>query len=103
MDDGSGRVIATYQKSNTSSIFVSVGGSPQGPFFPEKKVWDTPETYDDIDFYTYNAKAYPSLSNPGELLISYNINSVDFIPDLKKHPNLYRPRFIKLKFQDSIK
>lgn len=98
MDDGSGRVIATYQKSNTSSIFVSVGNKPNGPFFPEKKVWDTPETYDDIDFYTYNAKAYPYLSEPGELLISYNVNAFDFERKITIHPYHLRPRFITVKY-----
>jgi hypothetical protein len=98
MDDGSGRVIAVYQKSSTSSIFVSVGDTPQGPFYPEKKVWDTPETYDDIDFYTYNAKAYPFLSNPHELLISYNVNAFDFGRKIVIHPYHLRPRFITVKY-----
>ena len=45
------------------------------------------------------AKAHPALSQPGELLISYNINSFDFSKDIKKFPHLYRPRFIKLKYK----
>jgi len=98
MDDGSGRVIACYQRNNSNSVYVQVGKTPFGPFFPEKKIWDTPETYDDIDFYTYNAKAYPYLSNPGELLISYNVNSFDFEKKIKIHPYHLRPRFITLKY-----
>ena len=99
MNDGSGRVIATYQyDSNKPDIYVSVGGSPQGPFFPSKKVWHTPEIYEDIDFYTYNAKAYPHLSKPGELLISYNVNAFDFARKMVMHPHHLRPRFITVKY-----
>jgi hypothetical protein len=57
------------------------------------------ETYDDIDFYTYNAKAYPYLSKPGELLISYNVNSFDFERKIKIHPYHLRPRFITLNIK----
>ncbi|RVU02041.1 DUF4185 domain-containing protein [Mucilaginibacter limnophilus] len=99
MNDGSGRVIATYQyDSNKPDIYIAVGGSPKGPFFPAKKVWHTPEIYEDIDFYTYNAKAYPHLSKPGELLISYNVNAFDFERKIKLHPHHLRPRFITVKY-----
>ena len=52
---------------------------------------------DDLDFYTYNAKAHPNLSKPGEILISYNVNSFDFLDDIVKHPYHLRPRFISVK------
>jgi hypothetical protein len=94
-----GRVIAAYQlKTSATSVVVAAGATPWGPFQPAKKVWDTPETYDDLDFYTYNAKAHPSLSKPGELLISYNVNSFDFLDDIVKHPYHLRPRFISVKY-----
>lgn len=86
-----------------TSVGMRIGASPVGPFGPVIQVWDCKPDLIEKTFVVYNAKAHPSLSAPGELLISYNINSVDFIPDLKKHPNLYRPRFIKLKFSDSIR
>jgi len=99
MDDGSGRVIAAYQEdSNKPNIYIQVGKTPAGPFFPAKKVWETPEIYDDIDFYTYNAKAYPHLSKPGELLISYNVNAFDFERKIRIHPYHLRPRFITVKY-----
>ena len=59
--------------------------------------WETPEIYDGIDYYTYNTKAHPQLSKPGELLISYNVNSFQFEKDLKAYPNFYHPRFITVK------
>ncbi|MEP6926404.1 MAG: DUF4185 domain-containing protein [Ginsengibacter sp.] len=95
-----GRVIATYQlNSNSPDVVVQVGKTPWGPFQPLKKVWTTPEIYDGIDFYTYNAKAHSHLSKPGELLISYNVNSFNFLEDIVKHPYHLRPRFITVKYK----
>ncbi|QNL51739.1 DUF4185 domain-containing protein [Olivibacter sp. SDN3] len=97
MEDG--RVIAAFQvDTNSPSIAIQVAKTPIGPFFPFKKVYETPEIYEDIDFYTYNAKAHPHLSTPGELLISYNVNAFDFENKLYQHPNHCRPRFIRVKY-----
>lgn len=97
MEDG--RVIAVYQhKTNSPDIMIQAGKTPAGPFQPAKKVWTTPEIYEDLDFYTYNAKAHPHLSRPGELLISYNVNSFDFLPDIKYHPYHLRPRFFSVRY-----
>ncbi len=98
MDDG--RVIATYElDTNSPNVVIQVGKTPWGPFQPLKKVWETPEIYDAIDFYTYNAKAHPQLSKPGELLISYNVNSFHFEENIIKHPYHLRPRFITVKYK----
>jgi len=94
-----GRVIAAYQlKTANTTVVIAAGATPWGPFQPAKKIWETPEAYDDLDFYTYNAKAHPNLSKPGELLISYNVNSFDFLDDIVKHPYHLRPRFISVKY-----
>ncbi|HEX2534271.1 MAG TPA: DUF4185 domain-containing protein [Chitinophagaceae bacterium] len=95
-----GRVIAAYQlDTNSPDIMVQVGRTPAGPFQPAKKVWSTPQVYEDLDFYTYNAKAHPHLSRPGELLISYNVNSFDFLDDIKYKPHHLRPRFFTVKYK----
>ena len=94
------RVIAAYQlDTNSPDICIQAGKTPWGPFELAKKVWSTPEIYEDIDFYTYNAKAHPHLSKPDELLISYNVNSFDFADDIKKHPHHLRPRFIRVTYR----
>ncbi|MBC3541066.1 DUF4185 domain-containing protein [Rufibacter sediminis] len=96
MDDG--RVMATYQlDTDAPTVMIQAGQTPTGPFQPAKRIFETPEIYDDLDFYTYNAKAHPHLSGPGELLISYNVNSFDFFKDILVHPNHYRSRFIRVK------
>lgn len=98
MEDG--RVIAVYQlDTNSPEIMIQAGRTPEGPFQPAKKVWSTPEIYEDLDFYTYNAKAHPHLSKPGELLISYNVNSFDFLDDIKYKPHHLRPRFFTVKYK----
>ncbi|MEP7141854.1 MAG: DUF4185 domain-containing protein [Ferruginibacter sp.] len=98
MDDG--RVIAVYQLyGNSPDVVIQVGKTPWGPFQPLKKVWQEPEIYEGLDFYTYNAKAHPHLSRPGELLISYNVNSFNFEHDIVKHPYHLRPRFITVKYK----
>jgi hypothetical protein len=93
-----GRYALIFQVGGMSTdVGMRIGATPYGPFGPVIKIWDCKPDLEEKTFVVYNAKAHPSLSAPGELLISYNINSVDFIPDLMKHPNLYRPRFIRMK------
>ncbi len=95
-----GRYALIFQVGGmTPTVGMRIGASPAGPFGPIIKVWDCSQDLEEKTFVVYNAKAHPSLSAPGELLISYNINSTEFIKDLNKHPHLYRPRFIKIKFQ----
>lgn len=96
-----GRYIMVFQEDGLSSrIGIKLGASPVGPFGEMIAVYDAKEDLrDSPNLFSYNAKAHPVLSNPGELLISYNINSFDFSTDIKKHPHLYRPRFIKLKYE----
>ncbi len=95
-----GRYVLVFQLNGMSStVAMCLGASPVGPFGPAIKLYECPEGKENKNYFTYNAKAHPSLSKPGELLISYNVNSFDFPNELQKNPNLYRPRFIKLKFE----
>ena len=68
-----------------------------GPFGEIKEIWRTPEA--DQGLFCYNAKAHPNLSQPGELLISYNTITLDFWNDIQKNAHIYRPRFVRLKWQ----
>jgi hypothetical protein len=95
-----GRYALIFQENGLGrNVCMRIGSTPFGPFGPVMKIWDTSEAIKLKGFYTYNAKAHPSLSAKGELLISYNVNSFNFFEDLKIQPNLYRPRFIKMKFE----
>jgi hypothetical protein len=94
-----GRFALIFQVDGMNpSIGMRLSNSLTGPFGPIIKLWDCKPDLIEKTFVVYNAKAHPSISKPGELLISYNINSTEFIKDLQKHPNLYRPRFIRVKF-----
>jgi len=95
-----GRYALIFQQNGLGrNVCMRLGKTPVGPFGPVIKLWDTSDALVGKGFYSYNAKAHPSLSNRGELLISYNVNSFDFFKDLELHPNLYRPRFIRVKFK----
>ena len=79
-------------------ISMRIGKNPIGPFGPAIRLWDCSDALTKKSYFPYNAKAHPSLSKKGELLISYNVNSFDFFKDLNNDPQLYRPRFIRVKF-----
>jgi hypothetical protein len=96
---GNGQYALIYQLGGIfSEICMQIGSSPAGPFGPRKVIWNTSSELTEKDLFTYNAKAHPALSKPGELLVSYNINSFNFLEQLKKTPNFYHPRFIKIIF-----
>lgn len=95
-----GRYVLVFQLDTIgSSTAVRFGESPVGPFGPYDEVYTCPEAAVDPDFYCYNAKAHPHLSEPDELLISYNVNSWDFFGDFQKAHTLH-PRFIRLSASD---
>lgn len=94
-----GRYALVFQVNAMSpKIGLRLGETPYGPFGPVIDIYET-EGLKKENYVTYNAKAHPHLSNPGELLISYNVNAFDFFNEIKANPNLYRPRFIRVKLQ----
>lgn len=78
-------------------VGMRIGDSPYGPFGEVIELYEAKEMLQK-NYIAYNAKAHPSLSAPGELLISYNVNAFSFFEEIKANPYLYRPRFIKLRF-----
>ncbi|MGH3242514.1 MAG: DUF4185 domain-containing protein, partial [Spirillospora sp.] len=88
-----------------AEIDVLLSCSAAGPFTDERTVYKTPETglwgsYGDEDVYTYNAHQHAALSANGNLVISYNVNSLD---DTKGPENdnytdvsIYRARYVDL-------
>ncbi|MBK7098760.1 MAG: DUF4185 domain-containing protein [Sphingobacteriales bacterium] len=95
-----GRYILVSQKGLNGKIYFQIGDSPVGPFKEAIDIYDPAPLYQsNPNLFTYNAKAHPVLSPEGELIISYNVNSFKFLDDIKAEPHLYRPRFIRLKYQ----
>ncbi|QRR01327.1 DUF4185 domain-containing protein [Dyadobacter sandarakinus] len=96
---GKGKYALVYQLGGIlPEICMQVGPTPAGPFGKRIILYKTTSDIRDTDLFTYNAKAHPALSAPGELLISYNVNSFQFFDVLPKKPDLYRPRFVRVKF-----
>jgi hypothetical protein len=92
-----GRFIAIFQIFGISDkVGMMIGSSPIGPFGKIEEIYTTPEYEEGL--LPYNAKAHFNLSEPGELLISYNTITLDFWKDIQEDAHIYRPRFIKLKF-----
>ncbi len=93
-----GRYILIFQVLGLSDkVGMRIAESPVGPFSDITEIWTAPEWKQGL--WTYNAKAHPNLSKPGELLISYNTITADFWNDIQKDATIYHPRFIKLKYQ----
>lgn len=96
---GNGKFALTYQLGGIDSrICMQIGSSPYGPFGKREYIYNTAKDISGKDLITYNAKAHPALSKPGELLVSYNVNSFSFLQQIEKTPNFYRPRFFRVVF-----
>ncbi len=94
-----GRYALIFQQNGIDPVIgLRVGKSPIGPFGPIIPVFTCPEPARKRTLFAYNAKAHPNLSNPGELLISYHVNSFDFLKDFHENPGDFSPRFIRLIF-----
>lgn len=84
----------------SNRILGYVSDSPTGPFTNPTLLYTTPETgqfgsYGDPNVITYNSHEHPELRRGNKLLITYNVNSLDFqgvLDDVTK----YRPRFIQV-------
>ena len=78
-----GRFLLVFQVMGLSDkVGMRIAASPVGPFSDIIEIYTTPEWKKGI--WTYNAKAHPNLSKPGELLISYNTITADFWNDIQK-------------------
>jgi Domain of unknown function (DUF4185) len=94
-----GRYVLVFQLDTLSrDVAIRVANSPVGTFGQHYSIYKCPETAIDNDVFCYNAKAHPHLSKPGELLISYNVNSFEFA-DHFNNADIYRPRFIRIRTQ----
>lgn len=99
-----GQFILVFQlNTNSETVAIRIGDTPVGPFSLYKAIYTCPEVaeYATQSAFTYNAKAHPHLSKPGELLISYNVNTFGW--GSFQIGDIYHPRFIKIKFgEDEI-
>lgn len=78
-------------------IFILESDSPVGPWTNKRTLYRIPDQYTG-DMITYNAFVHHALSREGELVISYNINPVDFNSNFNKpgSADRYRPFFVRV-------
>ncbi|MDZ7401466.1 MAG: DUF4185 domain-containing protein [candidate division KSB1 bacterium] len=94
-----GKFILVFQFGD--QVGFRIGDSPIGPFHFYREIWNCPEVLEDPYILVYNAKAHPHLSQPGKLLISYNVNTFNFW-DHFSNADIYRPRFITLELNEQV-
>ena len=97
-----GRYVLVYTESGFSeNIAVRFAPNPWGPWSEPKHVYACPEAARSEDTFCYAAKGHPDLSAaPDEIIVSYITNSLDF-EKITTDAALYRPRFIRLRFQSN--
>lgn len=78
-------------------IYVATAATPLGPFTDRTAVYTAPEGSVANALAPYNVAAHPEISKPGQLIISYNVNSL-VSDDLLANANNCRPRFVTIRF-----
>ncbi|XID92359.1 discoidin domain-containing protein [Paenibacillaceae bacterium WGS1546] len=92
-----GKYLLICEKDSISGyVAYSVGESPAGPFGPMTPIYYTTELDEGQDIVTYNAKAHPHLSRPGELLVTYNVNSTSLAANAN-NADIYRPHWLRIR------
>lgn len=76
-------------------VAYAIAPTPYGPFGEIRIAYVCPEDLCSR-MYIYNAKAHPHLSEEGNILVSYNINTSDFDENIR-FGRTYGPRFIRLR------
>jgi hypothetical protein len=76
-------------------ILVRTAAAPEGPWSDPVAVYTVPGLDRGKSYFTYAAKGHLHLSRPGELLVTYVINSNSFW-DMAADAEIYRPRFVRV-------
>jgi hypothetical protein len=76
-------------------ILLRTAPQPQGPWSKLTTVTTVRDVERNRSYFTYAAKGHAALSRPGELLITYLVNSNQF-GDLMTDTQIYHPRFLRL-------
>jgi hypothetical protein len=92
---GNGYLLVTMDTSQYlgADLVAYTSCTPQGPWTNRTLLYVTPESKDEN--FTYNAHAHPEFTKDGQLLISYNQNSL-VLAAVFANVDFYRPRFIRV-------
>ncbi|MEZ6148910.1 MAG: DUF4185 domain-containing protein [Pirellulaceae bacterium] len=80
-------------------VFARTADLPEGPWSPQRQIYDVPDVLRSKNYFTYAAKGHASISLDGMLLISYIVNSQDFW-EMLGDASIYRPRFVSISLEE---
>jgi hypothetical protein len=97
-----GKYIFLYSANGVSDyVMAKIGDTPYGPFDETIPLYCM-NKIDDLEYeglkkvYQYNAKAHYNIADEDEILLTYNVNCMDYESHLLSG-NVYRPRFLRYK------
>ncbi|HEX3719566.1 MAG TPA: DUF4185 domain-containing protein [Verrucomicrobiae bacterium] len=91
------RFVAVYSPDIWGDVVMRTAQSPVGPWENRRVIYRCTEANSSNALYCYAGKLHPELSQSGELVISYAVNSNHF-SDLFKDADIYWPRFVRLNY-----
>jgi len=90
------RFAAVYSPDIFGDIVMRTAETPAGPWIDRRVIYHCQESRRWRSSFCYAGKMHPELSAPGELIVTYAVNSGNF-SDLFDNAQLYWPRFLRLK------
>lgn len=98
-----GKYVAVYtEKGMSKNIIMRLSPTPTGPWSNAYRIHECPEVEWHKTYFCYAAKAHPEISLENELIVTYVCNSTDFW-QMAADARIYRPRFLKIKFDVQAK
>jgi Domain of unknown function (DUF4185) len=76
-------------------IFARTAPKPEGPWSPRRTIYTVPDVAASRAYFTYAAKGHAALSRPGELVVTYLVNSQNFA-DVVRDTTIYHPKFLRV-------
>ncbi len=76
-------------------IFARTAPKPEGPWSERRMIYTVPDVAASRAYFTYAAKGHAPLSRPGELLVTYLVNSQNFA-DVVCDTTIYHPKFVRV-------
>ena len=95
---GIGYVAVSLARGPKVSVDVSYSCTPEGPWSGPTPVYAVPEVSQYHGETAYTPTLHPELSEPGHLVVSYNLDTVDGIQALRANIHVYQPRFLELGY-----
>ncbi len=95
-------VVVYTENGLSKNILMRFSPTPVGPWSSAHKVYECTEVQWHNTYFCYAAKAHPEISKKDELITTYVCNSTDFWK-MAADARIYRPRFVKIKFDVQAK